>query len=388
VPVLRGARLVTPGGVVDGGWLAHDGFRITGLGAGSPPGAVLDGEVVEVVDLDGCWVLPGFVDLHCHGGGGHSFVGGDPDQAVQGAAFHRRHGTTTLLLGLVTGPLDRLADASGRLAGGGEAARRPDGSPGGIAGLHLEGPFLGEGACGAQDPRWMVDPTPEAVARLVEAGRGTLRMVTLAPERPGALDAIATLAEAGIVAALGHTTATWAQARAGIDAGATVATHLYNAMSPLHHREPGTVGAVLADPRIAAELILDGHHVHAAAATVAFDAKGPGGCALITDAIAAAGAADGELRLGDLAVTVRDGAARLASTGALAGSLLTMDAAVRFALDAGRPITEVAAMASTTPARLLGLAGTRGSLAAGKHADLVVLDDRHEVQAVHTADAG
>lgn len=373
------ARLVLPEGVREDGWIRWSGHRIDGLGSGTPPADD------EIVDLDGAWVLPGFIDVHCHGGGGGEFVSGDPDSARRAVSFHRRHGTTTILLSTVTAPVPELVTALRNHRRLVEEDRRPDGSVGTVAGVHLEGPFLAEAACGAQDPRWMIDPDPDAVTGLLEAGADALRMVTLAPERPGAVEAIRRLVVAGVLAAVGHTAASHDEVTTAIGAGATVATHLFNAMSPLHHREPGAVGALLDDDRVTAELIVDGHHLDPTAVRVAVRAKGAGRCCLITDAIAAAGMDGTDAELGGRRVRVRDGAVRLVGTGALAGSLLTMDVAVRNALRMGIPIESVVEMASTTPARLLGLNDTRGSLEVGKHADLVVLDEDHRIRTVIVA---
>ncbi len=197
-------------------------------------------------------------------------------------------------------------------------------------------------------------PDPAEVTRLLDAGDGTVRMVTLAPELDGGLEAVAVLAHRGVIAALGHSDATYAVAQEALDAGASVATHLFNAMRPIHHREPGPVLALVEDPRAFVELIADGVHLHPAvlhwAATSA-----PGRFLLVTDAMGAAGAADGDYVLGPAAVQVRDGVARLASNGAIAGSTLTMDRAVRYAVQtAGLPLDDVVEAATATPARLLG----------------------------------
>ncbi|MBX3313215.1 MAG: N-acetylglucosamine-6-phosphate deacetylase [Actinobacteria bacterium] len=378
--VLAGARVVTPTGVLDPGFVRIDQGLITEVGAGTPTGV----EVHDVVvDLGGGVVVPGFIDLHVHGGGGHTVTTGDPAEAAEAVAFHRRHGTTTSLLSLVTAPVDMLVGAVERLATLVEADRCADGSPGSLAGVHLEGPFLSTDACGAQDPQWMQDPDPGSIDALVEAGRGTVQMVTLAPELSGGLAAVERLVEWGVVVAVGHTRADHETAAAAFDAGATVATHLFNCMGAFHHRDPGTVGAALADDRVTAELILDGHHVHDDTARIAMGAKGSSRVALITDAIALAGAGDGVIDLGSARVEVADGIARLSSDGALAGSTLTMDVAFRNAVALGATVAEASEMASAVPARVLGLDGTRGTIEEGRHADLVVLADDLTVRDVY-----
>lgn len=358
--VLAGGRLVTPDGLVGRGWVQTDGRLIAAVGSGTPPGPVDR-------DLHGAWVVPGFVDIHVHGGGRASYASGDLDEAVVAADLHRRHGTTTTMASLVTADIDMLVNTVAAVA---ELVE-----DGVLAGIHLEGPFLSEARRGAHDPALLTLPEPGLVKRLLAAGRGTVAMVTLAPELPHALDAVRRITDAGAIAAVGHTDATYEQTAAAVDAGATVGTHLFNAMRPLHHRQPGPVGALLEDPRVTVELICDGAHLHPAIVRTAVAAAGSDRVALVTDAIAAAGAGDGDYHLGGLKVRVSEGVARLADGGAIAGSTLTMDRAFRFVVDAGVSMAEAVAMAATTPARLIGRADRVGSLRPGLDADLVVLDD-------------
>ncbi len=369
MPVLLSAdRVVLPSGSAEPGWVEVDGDRITGAGGGHPP-APADHHLAGTL-------VPGFVDAHSHGGGGAAFTSGDPAEAATVLATHRAHGTTTMMASLVTDTTERL-EASVRalapLVHGGE-----------LAGIHLEGPWLSDAHCGAHDPALLRAPDPAEVTRLLDAGQGAVRMVTLAPELDGGLAAVGLLAERGVIAALGHSDATYAVAREALDAGASVATHLFNAMRPIHHREPGPVLALVEDPRAFVELIADGIHLHPAvlhwAATTA-----PHRFLLVTDAMGAAGAADGDYVLGPAAVEVRDGVARLASNGAIAGSTLTMDRAVRYAVQtAGLPLDAVVYAATATPARLLGLADV-GVIEPGRRADLVHLDDDLQVGAVMRA---
>ena len=357
-------RLVTPHEVLAPGWFRVDGDRITEVGAGSPA------ETAE--RLDG-WVLPGFVDMHVHGGGGASFTTGDPEQARRAAAFHRRHGTTTMLASLVTAPPEQLLAAVRELV--------PLVADGTLAGVHLEGPFLAEARCGAHDPELLLEPDGELLDDLLRAGCGTVRMVTVAPERPGGMDLIKKLAAADVVAAVGHSDATFDVAAEAFRAGATVATHLFNGMPPLHHRKPGVVGAALHHPAAVVELINDGVHLHPAVVAGVFAQVGSERVALVTDAMSAAGAGDGEYELGGQRVRVANGVARIAATGSIAGSTLTMDAAVRAAVAAGGSVVDASRAASGTPARAIGLVD-RGEIAAGQRADLVVLDDDLQVRRV------
>lgn len=360
--LLAGARVVTPGGVIEGGWVQIEAGVIAAMGPGPrPPG--------EAVDLAGAWLLPGYIDLHVHGGGGHD-ASASPADLAAAVAFHRQHGTTRTLVSLVAAPLEALAEQLAWIA---ERVAVGPTAQGHVLGAHLEGPFLAAARCGAQNPGHLLRPDTAAFARLAAAARGTLRSITIAPELPGALDLIAAARAAGAIAAVGHTDATYAQARVGLDAGLRLATHLFNGMRPVHHREPGVVVAVL-EARIAAEIINDGIHIHPA--LIRLLAREPEQLLLVTDAISAAGTGDGEFRLGGQQAVVRDGTARLAATGTLAGSTLTMDAAVRRAVvECGLPIEVASAAASANPARVLGIGDRCGAIALGHDADLVVLDD-------------
>ncbi|MCW3839215.1 N-acetylglucosamine-6-phosphate deacetylase [Micromonospora yasonensis] len=347
-------KVVTPTGVIRQGCVEIAGDRIR---------AVAEYPSVH----DGHWIVPGFVDMHTHGGGGHTFTTGDADSARAAAAFHLRHGTTTLLASLVSSPYALMRDAT--------AAYRPLVEAGVLAGIHFEGPYLSADRCGAQNPEFLRDPSNEELAELIELGGGAVRMVTLAPERDGAVEAIELLVSRGVVAAVGHTDATWEQTRAAVAAGASVGTHLFNGMRPVHHREPGPVAALLDAPSVVCELVADGVHLHDGMLGFATWVAGPERAALITDAMAAAGMPDGEYELGGQAVTVADGVARLSRDGAIAGSTLTMDAALRHAVAAGIALPDACRMAATTPARAIGLGNQVGALQAGLRADLLVLDD-------------
>jgi N-acetylglucosamine-6-phosphate deacetylase len=348
-------RVVTPDGVVDGA-VRVDGGRITAVEAGDPG--------------TGHWIVPGFVDIHNHGGGGHTFTTGDPVAARRAAGFHLRHGTTTLLASLVSGPAALLRSATTALA--------PLVAEGVLGGIHLEGPYLSLARCGAQNPAHLREPSTQELVELLDLGGGAVRMVTIAPELPGAAEAIALLVQHGVVVAVGHTDATYEQTRAAVTAGATVATHLCNGMRPVHHREPGPVVALLDAASVVCELIADGVHLHDATLAFAAGHAGPDRTALVTDAIAAAGMPDGAYELGGQPVVVSGGVARLATPdgapGAIAGSTLTMDAALRRTVVAGVSLVDAARMAATTPARALGFAGTVGAVAPGLRADLVELD--------------
>jgi N-acetylglucosamine-6-phosphate deacetylase len=382
--MITGGRVVTGGGVLERGWVRVRAGRIEAMGRGTGEFARPDD---DVVDLAGRWVLPGFVDIHVHGGGGMSFTDGDDHQAGQVAEFHARHGTTSIVASLVTAPLAELEHRAAMLA---DLA-----ADGVIAGVHLEGPFLSAARCGAQDPRYLIPPDRAVLARLIKAGRGELRMITIAPELPGALDLVKDTVDAGITAAIGHTDATAAEASAAIDAGASHATHLFNGMRPLHHRAPGAVGALLDRREVTCEVIADGVHLADPVVRVVASAAGPGRLALVSDAMAAAGLPDGRYRLGSQQVRVAGGVARLAggdsgtdATAAIAGSTVTVADLVRRAVgEIGLSAPAVAAAASGTPAQAIGLADQAGALQPGRAADLVVCDNDFRTVAVMKAGA-
>jgi N-acetylglucosamine-6-phosphate deacetylase len=358
--------IVLDGQVCRPGWLQTSGRQILECGAGPPP-APAD------VDFSDSVVIPGFIDMHVHGGGGASYT--DSHGIAAAAEFHLRHGTTTTLASLVTaGP----AELSAGVRALSQATR--DGL---VAGIHLEGPWLSRARCGAHDPERMREPDPAEIDAVLAVGGGAVRMVTLAPELPGCDEAIQRFLEAGVVVALGHTNATYEQTRHAIELGATIGTHLFNAMPPLHHREPGPALALLQDPRVTVELIADGVHVHPAVAHAVIEAAGPDRVAVVTDAIAAAGRDDGAFRLGTVAIDVASGVARVHGTSTIAGSTATMDQLFRTVAEPGSDAALAAAvqMTSATPARALGLDRV-GHLRPGYDANLVVLNRELQVTAV------
>ncbi|HWG99858.1 MAG TPA: N-acetylglucosamine-6-phosphate deacetylase [Pilimelia sp.] len=372
---LANGRVVTARSLLTPGWVTVDRGLIADVGSGEPA-ATRRRAAGVVVDLAGAHLLPGFVDLHMHGGGGAQVTTDDPEEIRAAVAFHRRHGTTRTLASLVTDRLDRMVAAAAAVA----ALIRAGESR--IAGIHLEGPFLNPARRGSHHAEYLLAPDPAALARLLDAGAGSVRVVTLAPELPGGAALLADVVRAGAIAAVGHTEATYAQARDAFAGGARLATHLFNAMRAFHHRDPGPAGAALADERVTCELINDGVHVHDQVVRLAVAAAGADRIAFVTDATPAAGMASGEYRLGPVPITARGDTVTLAD-GTLAGSTLTMDATVRHAVRrVGLPLVAVAAAAATTPARLLGLGERTGSIAPGKEADLVVLDEELRLRAV------
>lgn len=370
--LLTGGRLLDADGSRHG-WILLDGDRIaaTGLaGQDAPPPAA------TTIDLTGRTITPGFIDLHGHGGGGAAYDNG-PDEIRQALATHRAHGTTRSVISLVANPLDDVVASLGVVA----ALTESDPT---VVGAHLEGPFLAIGRRGAHSPEFLREPDEATVATLLEAGDGCIRQVTIAPELPGALDAVRQFVAAGVVVAIGHTEADEYLARAAFEAGATLVTHIFNAMPGIHHRDPGPIVAGFDDDTVTLELVLDGVHVHPSVAQMIFRAA-PHRVALVTDAMAAAGGQDGYYQLGSLNVTVQNGLAVLNGTQTIAGSTLTQDVALRTAVTvAGIDEARAVEALTRTPACVLGRDDEWGSLAAGFAADVVVLDDEWRTERVWT----
>lgn len=359
------AKAVTAHGVTPNARITMDGDRIVEISDGAPAEG-------------GLWAVPGFVDTHCHGAVDVAFGSPDLDANRRARRFHLEQGSTSLFASTVTLSIDDIVEQ--------EAVLRQLFEEGVIDGIHLEGPFLAPEKKGAHPLELLRDPDPQSVERLIEAGGPALKMITMAPEREGSMAAIGRFVEAGVAVAFGHSAADAETCRASIAAGATVATHLFNAMNGIHHRTPGPVPSLLHDERILAELVCDGVHLDTDVIRMAFDAAGADRIALVTDAMSATGAADGDYMLGNLPVQVRDGVARLTtddgSQGAIAGSTLTMAGAFEFCVSrVGLSIPDVARMAATTPARYHGLTDV-GELAVGRRADVCLVDDDgrlHEV---------
>jgi N-acetylglucosamine-6-phosphate deacetylase len=372
---LRSERIVCPGRTIAGEVIVADGRISSVRPARDVDAATADG--AELVELGDRWLLPGYIDVHVHGGGGAQCNASTSEEIAEVARFHARHGTTGLLATTVAAPLDDLCTALAAIA---------DCAAPNLLGAHLEGPFLNRERPGAMDSSVFLDPDVRRLEHLLGAGAGRIRLMTLAPELPGGLELVERLVRAGVVASIGHTNAGDADVREAVRLGATAATHVFNAMPPLHHRRPSTVGAVLDLAEVSCELICDGVHVDPVAMRLAYRAKGAHGIRLVTDAIAAAGMPDGEYRLGGRAVVVNAGRALLSGSESIAGSTLTMEAAVQNAVSVlGVQIGEAVLVSSTNSARLLGLERSKGSIAAGLDADLVVLNEQLAVEATMVA---
>jgi N-acetylglucosamine-6-phosphate deacetylase len=360
---------------VSGVQLLSGGQVLSGDGRIAPADVLIDdGEIRAVeraieapegatrVDCAGSTLVPGFIDLHVHGGGGFSLMTKKTDDIAQYSGWVTSTGVSCFLATIVGETLDEGLECLQVVAG----AQVADAE---CAGVNLEGPFVSLARPGALPQQWLREPSLETFARLQKAA-GNLRTMTIAPELPGAEGVIRTAIDEGVVVAIGHTDATYAEAHAAFQWGASHLTHAFNAMRPLHHREPGPLAAALEFPNVTIEVIADGVHLHPATVRLLVQAFGPERICLVTDAVAPAGLQAGIFRLGGREARLENGAIRLPD-GTLAGSALTMDQAVRNVVEWGvADLSAAVVMASTTPARVLG-SQHAGTIAPGYRADLV-----------------
>jgi N-acetylglucosamine-6-phosphate deacetylase len=335
-------------------------------------------------------VVPGFIDVHIHGAAGYDVMDSSPEGLAAMTASVASHGTTSLVATTVTASEDATCRAvevvasSMKRAGSQSTGSKPSAE---ILGVHFEGPFISRTRRGVHPEEWIAAPSIALFKRMVAAAKGSARIITLAPELPGAAELISEARQAGVVVSLGHTDANYAEAMAAISCGARHAAHVFNAMRPFAHRDTGVLGAILTSPTVTAELIADGVHVDDPAIRVLFATKGTQGVILVSDGIAATGMPDGRYRLGTFEVNVANGVARN-SEGKLAGSTLTLDCALRNIVGLGILLREALGMLTTNPARLLGLGQRKGNLVSGADADLVLLDDQLNVAGVMTRGTG
>ena len=366
--ILSGAKIVTPDGIRDGATLAIENGLIREIGPDLEPSG-------ESVELEGGYLVPGFIDTQVNGGGGVLFNDAPSVETIEAIAqAHRRHGTTGLLPTLISDDFDTL-----RCAIEAVDAAIAAGVPG-ILGIHVEGPFISAERRGIHAERFVRAPTEAELELLARPSRG-VTLVTLAPEAV-ATGTIARLRAAGVVVAAGHSTADYAATRRALDEGLDGFTHLFNAMTPFGSREPGMVGAALEDRGSRFGIIVDGHHVHPASLRVALAARGLDEAMLVTDAMPPAGTAMAHFELQGRTITVADAALR-GDDGTLAGSALTMDLALRNAIGMlGLSLAEASRLASANPAAFLRMSARRGSIAPGMVADLVHLDDALQVRRV------
>jgi N-acetylglucosamine-6-phosphate deacetylase len=370
-------RLITPSETVEYPVMLVENGRILEIVSRSARDVPSEAPVTEFRD---CTLAPGYVDLHIHGGAGYDVMADAPEALPAIEQLHTRHGVTSYYPTTVTAPMDATLRALERLAAAIERNQQETTQAAARArplGIHLEGPFISHARRGVHPPEHLLKPTLAALERFWQAARGRIRMLTIAPEVDGAMEVIAEAARRGVCVSLGHSDADLATTQRAIAAGARHATHTFNAMRPLTHRDPGILGAVLTDSLVSADIIADGLHVDPSIVRLLASAKGPEQTVLITDATAATGMPDGHYRLGALDIEVRDG--KCTHKGKFAGSVLTMDRAVRnLAKFTGWNLAHAVAAATWNPAHVAGLTD-RGKLVAGAHADFVVLNETGDV---------
>jgi N-acetylglucosamine-6-phosphate deacetylase len=369
---IAGGRLMDGSRLLDNALLTVREGRITYAGP-RKAGVVMHGQVIAA---DGLYIGPGFLDLHVHGGAGEGFLRAGEDACRRICAAHSRNGTTGLLATVGTAPMESMQDAVSRL---GKIIAA--GACGSILGINLEGPYLNPARCGAQPAEHIRTPDRRECAALADLAGGALRIMTVAPEMPGALDCIGLLLERGVIPAVGHSDAGLGESEGAFAAGVRYVTHLFNAMGGLHHRRPGLAVAALMADGVAAELLVDGTHVHPLQVKLAYRVKGADGIILVTDCMEALDSGRGEFTTGGRRVSITGGVPTL-DNGVLCGTVLSMSAAVRnFIRFTGAPLAEGIRMASANPARVLGLETRKGSLDPGKDADVVIFDDDLDVKA-------
>ena len=378
--LLHTGRALTPRGEIpDAGILIRDGVVEA---VGPRKGLQLPAGAAEI-RVPEAIAIPGFVDVHIHGAGGHDVMEGTRDGIAAVAKTICEHGTTSFLATTVTASAEDTCKSADGIARYIEHQHEGDAVRAEVLGVHFEGPFLNPARRGAHPPEWLRLPSAEMLRQFMTAARGAARILTIAPELPGAVDCIEAARGAGMVVAMGHTDATYEQARGAIAHGARHAVHVYNAMRPFSHRDSGVIAAVLTSPEVTAELIADGIHVEDGAMRLLLQAKGAERVILVSDGTAATAMPDGQYRLGTFEVTVSGGVCRNAE-GRLAGSTLTLDRALRNIVALGLPLIDAVRMLTRNPASLLGPECKKGALRPGADADIVLLESNLQVTRVFT----
>jgi len=376
--LIHNVRVVLEQSILEIGWVVVQNDRITAIGSADDELPQLPDDTIKL-DGAGGYLVPGFIDIHVHGGAGEDFMTSKQEQLDTITSFHMEHGTTAMLATTVTGANEHLAAVLEEV----QQYQQTSMPYAQLIGVHLEGPFVNPKWKGAQNESYMIKPQLSWLESWVEHYPGVIKMQTLAPEIDGAIPYIEALKAHGIVAACGHTDAKYEDVQKAAQHGLSHAVHTYNAMTGLHHREPGTVGAVLTTPSITAEIIADGEHVNPVAIKVLLLAKGADGVVLITDAMSAAGMPDGEYLLGELPVVVKNNVARLKDGGSLAGSTLTMIRGYKYLKEVvGVSIIEASRIASLNPAKVIGIDSKYGSIKEGKRADLLLLNEQLDIVSV------
>ncbi len=372
---LTHGRILTPSQEIPDGTVLVRKGRIAALGKASDlsvPSASVE------IDCRGKIVVPGFIDLHVHGGGGFDFC--DAEGWTGAARYHALHGTTSILPTICPVGRAQIEATLVRLAAG--YPRSCEGPLPNLLGLNLEGPFLNPNQAGALGPDALALPGPGDVRFFQDATGGRIRLMTIAPEIDGGMMGVREMLDAGIVPALGHSEASFEEAQSAFSAGLRHVTHLFNAMRGFHHRSPGCAVAALVDPRITVEVIADGHHLHDGTLRMICRLKGAEGMVLVSDAVPLSGREEGPFHMGGQSVIVRQGSA-VNEAGNLSGSLITLSDALRHLVrKAGVPLCEVLPMMTLTPARILGISDVKGRIEPGGNADLVVLSESLDVEKV------
>lgn len=377
--LLHAGKAITPkGDVPDAGILIRDG-EIETIG---PRSAMELPRGAEEVSANDYTAVPGFVDVHIHGAGGHDVMEGDETALATITGRLAAFGTTSLLATTVTAGADETCRAVEGISKYISTQYQTADARAEILGIHFEGPFLSEARRGVHPAEFLQLPSAELLQRFLHAANGNARILTIAPELLGAMPCIDAARSLGMVVSIGHTDATYEQTRAAVAHGAHHATHMYNAMRPFTHRDPGVIGAVLITPEVTAELIADGIHVDEVAMKILLQAKGAERVVLISDGLSATGMPDGKYMLGGLEVTVNGGVCRSAE-GRLAGSTLTLDRALRNIVKLGVPLADAVRMLTLNPATLLGIEFKKGALRTGADADIVLLNDALEIANVY-----
>ena len=375
--VLKARQLLTPIERIDDAVLLIDEGTILSVGSRD---AVAIPPKARIVDFGEAILVPGFIDIHLHGAAGHDVMEGSEEGLAAIEQLLLRHGVTSYCPTTITAPIDQTIRSLDRITKASARRREERGVPRARAlGIHLEGPFLSHARRGVHSPIHLQLPSTKLFDQMWEAAGGEIGMLTIAPELEGALDLIAAASARGVCVSIGHSNADLAQAMAGIQAGARHATHTFNAMRRLDHRDPGVLGAVLTDDTMTADIIADGIHLQPSVVDLFVRAKGAERAVLISDSVSATGMPDGTYRLGSFEVEVRNG--RCESYGKLAGSILTLDAAIRNVISfAGTSLQQAVRMATLNPARVLGVEKRKGKLQAGADADIVVLTPAGQVR--------
>ncbi|HHV63105.1 MAG TPA: N-acetylglucosamine-6-phosphate deacetylase [Firmicutes bacterium] len=372
--IIRGGDIFTPSGIITDGFIVIKNGKIAHVGSYGEFRTYAAGDS-RIIDAGGRVVAPGYIDIHTHGAGGHDTLEAASGALWSMAAHHAAHGTTSFLPTAMTASEEALIECASVVG----RAARDGGYPSNILGLHCEGPWINPKMKGAQNEAWIRTPSQRELDRWVDASMGTIRLVTLAPEVAGSMDIIRALRARGITASAGHSAASYETMLCAVRAGLSHCTHVFNTMPPLHHREPGVVGAALSCDQLTTEAITDGFHLHPEILKILLRCKGLDGLVLITDSMMAAGMPDGEYELGGQKVVVAGGTARL-ENGVLAGSTLTLDRAVRNVVEfLGVTLYDAVRFATINPARVIGVDSRKGSLEVGKDADLIVTGEEGNV---------